>query len=155
MLTPQLALDICANYPTVLADMLTLSKTGIQTIHHIVHGGTGTCLPASALAKLVPSQTSAKHRKAINRITILLHTLGSSNINTTQYVEAIKNVTTSDLSPALRQVSHHVRTNIMSRTLASYPIQTSLCKHDSHRCAQPVIVLDLRRRSHPTSGMHH
>eukprot|EP00878_Enallax_costatus_P010563 GHUV01011030.1.p1 GENE.GHUV01011030.1~~GHUV01011030.1.p1 ORF type:complete len:451 (+),score=87.25 GHUV01011030.1:199-1551(+) len=149
MLSPQLALDVCANHPVILADMLTLSKIGIQTIHHIVHGSTGMCLPASALVKLAPSQTSAKHRKAINRITILLHTLGPSNINTSQYLEAIKNVTASDLPPELRQASHHVRTDAMSRTPASYPIQTSLCKHARHRCAQPMIDLDLTRKMPP------
>jgi hypothetical protein len=146
MLTPQLAMDICANHPAILADMLTLSKMGISTIHHLVNGSTGICLPATTLTKLAPGQTSVKHRKAINRITILLHTLGPNKVDSNRYRQAVQHTTPSDLSTDQRQVSRYVKSTVLSRKPPGYRIQAALANQTLRERVHPPLETDLTRK---------
>lgn len=146
LLNAHLALDICTNHPGILADILLLAEMGISTLQHLVDSATGLCSTASSLTKLCQRQGSTKHRKAVNRVTTLLHMLGPTKVDPAMYSKAIKGLAAADLPAANRKVSHFVRQRTLQCSTPTYPIQQALCKHNLTRQGHMTLELDLTRK---------
>jgi hypothetical protein len=147
LLNEELSLDIAADHPSILDAIRTLAELKINTIGHIVDVHTGMCMPASHLKTLSKTtKVGYKHKKALNKITILLNTLGPDTLSNGEYYTEIKSITQAVLPPDRRRVSAYTTSHILAAKPAFLPIKTALERRAQPQTQQTVHIDLLHKR---------
>jgi hypothetical protein len=99
-------------------------------------------MPASQLQTLPKSiKVSYKHKKALNKITILLNMLGPDTLSSGEYYNEVKSLTHTDLPPVRRTVSAY--TAILAAKPVFLPIKAALERQAQPHTEQQTVHIDL------------
>jgi hypothetical protein len=127
LLNEELSLDIATDHPSILDAVRALAELKITTISHIVDVHTGMCMPASQMKTLAnTTKVGYKHKKALNKLTILLNMLGPDTLSSGEYYTEVKDINHSDLPPDRRKVSAYATTHILAAKPTYMPIKIAL-----------------------------
>jgi hypothetical protein len=132
---------------TTTTRIRTLAELKITTNGHIVNVHTGMCMPASQLKTLCStSKVGYKHKKALNKITILLNMLGPDTLTSGEYYEEVKSISQADLPADRRKVSPYTTSHILAAKPAFLPIKTALERQAQPQTQQTVHIDLLHKR---------
>jgi hypothetical protein len=147
LLNEELSLDIAADHPSILDAVRKLAELKVTTLGHIVNVHTGICMPASQLKTLCrTTKVGYKHKKALNKITILLNTLGPDTLSSGEYYTEIQSITQADLPPDRRKVSAYTASHILTAKPAYLPIKAALEQQAQPQTQQTIHVHLLHKK---------
>jgi hypothetical protein len=147
LLNEELSLDIAADHPSIFDAVRTLAELKITTIGHIVNVHTGICMPASQLKTLCSTtKVGYKHKKALNKITILLNMLGPDTLTSGDYYAEVQSISQADLHAERRKVSPYTTSHILTAKAAFLPIRTALERQAEPQTSQTVHIDLLHKR---------